>query len=64
MLGKYINQLEDTAEKFNLEVQDVLELAEKYDKDIEKSQLEQKQLKQKMIDQLPQEQELWFVLHQ
>lgn len=51
LLGKYINQLEDTAEKFNLEVQDVLELAEKYEKDIEKAQLEKKQLKQKMIDE-------------
>lgn len=51
LLGKYINQLEDTAEKFNLEVQDVLDLAEKYEKDIEKAQLEQKQLKQKMIDE-------------
>lgn len=51
LLKKYINQLEDTAEKFNLEVQDVLELAEKYEKDIEKAQLEKKQLKQKMIDE-------------
>lgn len=51
LLEKYINQLEDTSEKFNLEVQDVLDLAEKYDKDIEKAQLEQKQLKQKMIDE-------------
>ena len=51
LLKKYINQLEDTVEKFNLEVQDVLDLAEKYDKDIEKSQLEKKQLKQKMIDE-------------
>lgn len=51
LLEKYINQLEDTAEKFNLEVQDVLDLAEKYEKDIEKAQLEKKQLKQKMIDE-------------
>lgn len=51
LLEKYIKQLEDTAEKFNLEVQDVLDLAQKYDKDIEKAQLEQKQLKQKMIDE-------------
>lgn len=51
LLEKYINQLEDTAEKFNLEVQDVLDLAEKYDKDIEKAQLEKKKLKQKMIDE-------------
>lgn len=48
---KYIRQLEAVAEKFNLEVQDVLDLAEKYDKDIEKAQLEKKQLKQKMIDE-------------
>jgi len=48
---KYIRQLEATAKKFNLEVQDVLDLSQKYDKDIEKSQLEQKQLKQKMIDE-------------
>lgn len=51
LLEKYINQLEDTAEKFNLEVQDVLSLAAKYEKDIEKAQLEKKQLKQKMIDE-------------
>ena len=48
---KYIRQLEATAKKFNLEVQDILDLAEKYDKDIEKAQLEKKQLKQKMIDE-------------
>ena len=48
---KYIRQLEAVAEKFNLEVQDVLDLAEKYDKDIEKAQLEKKKLKQKMIDE-------------
>lgn len=51
LLEKYMSQLEDTSEKFNLEVQDVLDLAEKYEKDIEKAQLEQKQLKQKMIDE-------------
>lgn len=51
LLERYISQLEATAEKFNLEVKDVLDLAQKYDKDIEKSQLEQKQLKQKMIDE-------------
>lgn len=51
LLEKYISQLEATAEKFNLEVQDVLDLAQKYDKDIEKAQKEQKQLKQKMIDE-------------
>lgn len=51
LLEKYINQLEDTAEKFNLEVKDVLELAKKYEKDIEKAQLKKKQLKQKMIDE-------------
>lgn len=51
LLEKYIKQLEATAEKFNLEVQDVLSLAEKYEKDIEKAQLEKKQMKQKMIDE-------------
>lgn len=51
LLEKYIKQLEAVAEKFNLEVQDVLDLAEKYDKDIEKAQLEKKKLKQKMIDE-------------
>lgn len=51
LLEKYISQLEATKEKFNLEVKDVLDLAEKYDKDIKKAQLEKKQLKQKMIDE-------------
>lgn len=51
LLEKYISQLEAATEKFNLEVKDVLDLAQKYDKDIEKAQLEKKQLKQKMIDE-------------
>ena len=51
LLEKYISQLEATKEKFNLEVKDVLDLAQKYEKDVEKAQLEKKQLKQKMIDE-------------
>lgn len=51
LLEKYISQLEAAAEKFNLEVQDVFDLAQKYNKDIEKAQLEKKKLKQKMIDE-------------
>jgi len=51
LMGKYTDKLESILGNFSKEVDMIVDLAQKYDKDIEKTQLEQKQLKQKMADQ-------------
>lgn len=51
LMRKYIGKLESILDSFSKESDMIVDLAKKYDKDIEKAQLEQKQLKQKMADE-------------
>lgn len=51
LMGKYTDKLESILDSFSKESDTIVDLAEKYEKDIEKAQLEKKQLKQKMADE-------------
>ena len=51
LMGKYLDKLESLLDSFSQESDMIVDLAKKYEKDIEKAQLEQKQLTQKMADQ-------------
>lgn len=51
LMGKYLDKLESLLDSFSKEADMIVDLAEKYEKDVEKARLEQKQLKQKMADQ-------------
>lgn len=51
LMEKYTDKLESILGSFSKEADMIVDLAQKYDKDIEKTQLEQKQLKQKMADE-------------
>lgn len=51
LMDKYLDKLESLLDRFSQEADMIVDLAQKYDKDIEKAQQEQKQLKQKMADQ-------------
>lgn len=51
LMDKYLDKLEYLLDRFSQEADVIVDLAEKYEKDIEKAQLEQKQLKQKMADE-------------
>lgn len=50
-MGKYTDKLESILGSFSQEADIIVDLAEKYEKDIEKAQLEKNQLKQKMADE-------------
>lgn len=51
LMEKYLDKLESILDSFSKEADTIVDLAEKYEKDIEKAQLEKKQLKQKMADE-------------
>ena len=51
LMGKYTDKLEFLLDSFSKEADIIVDLAEKYEKDIEKAQLEKNQLKQKMADE-------------
>ena len=51
LMGKYTDKLESLLDSFSQEADMIVDLAEKYEKDVEKAKLEKKQLKQKMIDE-------------
>lgn len=51
LMGKYADKLESILDSFSKEADMIVDLAGKYEKDIEKAQLEKKQLEQKMADE-------------
>lgn len=51
LMDKYLDKLESILDSFSKEADMIVDLAQKYDKDIEKAQQEKKQLEQKMADE-------------
>lgn len=51
LMDKYLDKLKSLLDSFSQESDMIVDLAQKYDKDIEKAQQEQKQLTQKMADE-------------
>lgn len=51
LMGKYLDKLESILDSFSKEADMIVDLAEKYEKDVEKARLEKNQLEQKMADE-------------